>query len=140
MKQITTFINEKFCIDKNTVSHKLDINVDVDKLSYFKQKDIDKIIDWIENNMPDKICPNVIMNNIGDWDEEYALFLFWDDNIDPKFSTYIRFYYDEDGLSVNIYNAKNQIYYNSANYKDIKDLDKCFEFIESKYDILKKII
>ena len=145
MKQINNFILEKLRINKDTISGVLN-EVDVKLLKNFTEKDIEKVINWINNDMPDDIRPIVITNtrkNIS-WDEPGSqIFLFYTENYNeskPFNIPYIRFFYDDEGLLVDIYDDQDVKYYCSEKFGSIKDLDKCFDYIESKHDIIKNLI
>lgn len=144
MIQLNNFIYEKLKLNKDINIGVLN-NIDIKQLKYFTPKDINKIINWINNDMPEDIRPVVITNNRNcEYDEpSLHLFLFFTEDYNkqgPYEIPYIRFWYDDEGLSIDIYDNKDTKYYRSAKYKDSKDLDKCFDYIEKQRNIIKNII
>lgn len=144
MKQLREFIYEKLHVGQYKYGVKNKINVQ--ELKYFTQEDINKIIKWVNNDMPEDIRPIVITNsrkNI-DWNEpSLHIYLFYNEDYEKQGQfeiPYIRFFYDEDGLTVDIYGAKDTKYYHSEKFKNSKDLNKCFDYIKSKHDIIKELI
>lgn len=146
MKHITNFIKEALKINKNSKVLKFINKIDMNELESFTRDDVNKIINWINNDMPDDIIPTVVTNvrkNIDFYIPALEIYLLYTEDYEkygPYDLPYIRFFYDSDGLSVDIYDHKNTKYYRSEKFKDSSDLDKCFEFIESKRDIIKKLI
>ena len=144
MKDLNNFIQEKLKLNKD-INAGIINNIDVTKLKYFTQKDVDKIINWVNNDMSEDIRP-VVATNIRDFewaDPSLEIFLYYTEDYKKSKGfdiPYITFFYGEDGLSVDIYDPKDTIYYRSNIFKDTKDLDKCFDFIESKYKIIKELI
>ena len=146
MKQINNYIIEKLHINKNTGKEQIENKIDMSLLESFTQDDIDKIINFVED-MPSDIQPKIITNvkkNESVTFSEYELYLFYDKDYEEKSIyalSYIRFFYSEyDGLSMFIYDSKNKKYYNSKTWYNNKDINKCFDFIKSKYDLLRKIL
>ena len=145
MKQLDNFIQEKLKLNKD-INVGIINKVNIYKLKYFTEKDVDKIINWVNNDMPNDIRPVVITNTRKNiyWDEpSLQLFLFYNEDYEeckPFDIPYIRFWYDKEGLTCDIYDDQNTCYHRSKVFKNSKHLDKCFEFIKSKYDVLKKLI
>ena len=147
MKALTDFIFEKILINKNTVINKVENKVDMNLKDSFTKNDVDKIIDFINTEMPVDIRPVVITNvkkNESVVFSNYELYLFYDDDYENKSIydlTYIRFFMNSiDGASVNIYDHKEQRYYGSIDYKRDDYLDACLEYVRSKFDLLKSIL
>ena len=147
MQKINNYILEKLRINKDT-DYQLHIEnkIDMSLLESFTQEDIDKIIDFV-NNMPSDIQPKIITNvkkNESVAFSEYELYLFYDKDYEERSIydlTYIRFFnFDEDGLSVQIYDSKDPTYYNARTWYKDKDINNCLEFIKSKYELLRKIL
>ena len=147
MKHISSYIIEGLRINKNTKINTVENKIDEVQLKYFTKDDINKIINWV-NDMPNDVRPLVITNIRNDLQisfpqlEIYLLYTNKYENSKKlgKGISYISFFYDNEGLGITIYDSKKQIFHNSPQYKNGKDLDKCFDFIKSKYDIIKEII
>ena len=148
MKQLTSYVIETLKINKNTKINKFTNNIDINQLEYFTKYDIDKIFNWINNDMPKDIIPIVVTNVRNphqDWlDPNREIFLLYDEDYKNKGVydiPYIRFFNDnKEGLVVTIYDPVKEKYYSSEVYHSIKDLNKCFNYIESKHDIIKDLI
>ena len=146
MKNINQYIIEKFKINSKTTKQKVINKIDVDKLKYFTKEDVEKILNWINNDMPKDIIPVVITNirKFADWcDPSTEIFLYYTEDYEKSKGfdiPYIQFFYDSKELAVSIYDSEDIKYYNSSTYSDCKYLDKCFDFIEKKHDVIKKLI
>ena len=146
MKQLSNYIIEKFKINSKTSKQKVLNKIEIDKLKHFTKEDVEKIIDWINIDMSEDIRPIIVTNvrKFADWsDSSVEIFLFYTEDYEKSKGfdiPYIKFYYDGKELNVCIYDNEDTKYYNSATYSDCKDLDKCFDFIEKKHDIIKKLI
>ena len=144
MKDLNNFIQEKLKLNKD-INAGIINNIDVTKLKYFTQKDVDKIINWVNNDMSEDIRP-VVATNIRDFewaDPSLEIFLYYTEDYKKSKGfdiPYIKFYYDNKGLSVDIYDNESITYHRSSEYSDTKDLDKCFDYIESKHKLIKKLI
>lgn len=144
MKQLNNFIFEKLKLNKDINTGPIN-KIDMSKLKNYTKQDIEYIIDWINNDMSEDIIPIVITNiRKVEWNiPESEIYLFYKEDYakyGPYDIPYVRFYYDEEGLSVDIYDSENTKYYRSPKYKDSKDLDKCFDYIESKHKLIKELI
>ena len=146
MKQLNNFIQEKLIINKNIKSKIVKNDIDIKELKYFTKQNIDDILEFI-NKMPLDVRPLVISNHCLDRrlsEPDLEIYFFYDEEYLMKSLyniPYVRIYYCNEGLSVDIYDSKRKYYYRSEEYPPNSEyLNSCFEYIESKYDIIRKII